>query len=49
MRSGERFKGGREGTLWYYHSLLKVDLEAGGSFLGQELARVIRELEEKTS
>ena len=43
----EHFKGGREGTLWYYYSLLAVDREAGSSYLGQELARVIRELEQR--
>jgi hypothetical protein len=43
----DRFKGGKEGTLWYYSSLLEVDRAAGGSWLGEQLARVIAELEQK--
>ncbi|MGL6345157.1 MAG: HD domain-containing protein [Waterburya sp.] len=39
-----RFKGGKEGMLWYFDSLLEVDREAGGSFLGAELKRVVKDL-----
>ncbi|NJL52846.1 MAG: HD domain-containing protein [Hydrococcus sp. SU_1_0] len=41
-----RFKAGKEGMLWYFDSLLKVDQEAGGSFLGEELMRVVKDLKE---
>ena len=37
-----RFKGGKEGTLWYYDSLIKV--ARGNSFLKEELERIITEL-----
>lgn len=37
-----RFKGGKEGTLWYYDSLIKVD--RGNSFLKEELKRVLAKL-----
>ena len=40
-----RFGGGREGTLWYYRSLVDAYREAGTSPLVEELARVITELE----
>ncbi len=39
-----RFKGGKEGTLWFYHSLIEADQEAGSSFLTDELERVVKEL-----
>jgi (p)ppGpp synthase/HD superfamily hydrolase len=40
-----RFKGGKEGTLWYYRSFINVCLEAGSSFALEELDRVVRQLE----
>jgi len=40
-----RFSGGREGTLWYYRSLLKEFLRHKSSRLIGELALAIRELE----
>jgi (p)ppGpp synthase/HD superfamily hydrolase len=41
-----RFKGGKEGTLWYYHSLIAAAKEAGDClFLTEELERVIQQLE----
>lgn len=43
-----RFKSGKEGMLWYFDSLLEVDQEAGGSFLGEELERVVKILKEST-
>jgi (p)ppGpp synthase/HD superfamily hydrolase len=42
----DKFKGGKEGTMWYYHSLLEVYQEAGSSFLCDELERVIAKLEQ---
>ena len=41
----KRFTGGREGTLWYYHSLVDAYREAGTSPLVEELARVVAEIE----
>lgn len=43
-----RFKGEKEGMLWYFDSLLEVDREAGGSFLGAELKRVVKNLKKNT-
>lgn len=40
-----RFKGGREGTLWYYRRCVQVFHESGPSFLVEELDRVVSELE----
>ena len=40
-----RFTGGKEGTLWYYRSLVAAYREAGTSPLVEELARVVAELE----
>ncbi|HEU0003598.1 MAG TPA: HD domain-containing protein [Ktedonobacteraceae bacterium] len=40
-----RFTGGKEGTLWYYRSLVAAYQEAGTSPLVEELARVVAELE----
>jgi len=48
-RNGEaiwaRFKGGREGTLWYYRSMLAALRQAGGTTMLEELERVVSELE----
>ena len=41
----KRFRGGREGTLWYYRSLIKAFRAAGSHRLVDELDRVITELE----
>lgn len=41
----ERFKTGKAGTLWYFRSIVKVDRDNGSSYLGEELTRVIAELE----
>jgi GTP pyrophosphokinase len=41
----ERFTGGREGTLWYYRSLVEIFRATGPSALAEELERVISELE----
>ena len=40
-----RFKGGKEGTLWYYRSLIREFQAAGGGQLAEELDRVVTELE----
>ena len=49
-REGEtvwnKFKEGKEGTLWYYRSLLAVYEQAGSSCLTHELERVIAQLEQ---
>jgi GTP pyrophosphokinase len=41
----DRFRGGREGTLWYYRSLVAVFNEHGPEEVSGELARVVGELE----
>ena len=42
----DRFNGGKEGTLWYYRSLVEAFREASGSTpLVEELDRVVSELE----
>ena len=43
-----RFKGGREGTLWYYRALLNVFLRATPNRLTRELERAVRDLETLT-
>jgi hypothetical protein len=40
-----RFTGGKDGTLWYYRSLINAFQQAGNSPLIDELDRVISELE----
>lgn len=40
-----RFKGGKEGTLWYYRSLVSTFREHGQSALVDELDRVVSEME----
>ena len=41
----KRFQGGKEGTLWYYRSLVVAFRQAGSSPLVDELERVVSELE----
>lgn len=41
----QRFKGGKEGTLWFYRSFLEIYQQNGSDFLTQELARLITQLE----
>ncbi|MEC4985139.1 MAG: HD domain-containing protein [Oscillatoria sp. PMC 1068.18] len=41
----QRFKGGKEGTLWYYRSLVEAFRQAGSHPLVEELNRVVSELE----
>jgi (p)ppGpp synthase/HD superfamily hydrolase len=40
-----RFKGRKQGTLWYYRTLVNVFREAGATPLIEELDRVVTELE----
>jgi hypothetical protein len=40
-----RFKGGREGTLWYYRSLISIFRSGGSTPLVDELDRVVSELD----
>jgi len=40
-----RFNGGKEGTLWYYRSLVSAFLEHGRTELVEELDRVVTEIE----
>ena len=44
-----RFKGGREGTLWYYRSLVDTFRSLGTNRLVEELARTVEELERVAS
>jgi GTP pyrophosphokinase len=41
----KRFSGGKDGTLWYYRSLVEVFRESGSSPLLEELDRVVSTLE----
>jgi (p)ppGpp synthase/HD superfamily hydrolase len=41
----QAFKGGKEGTLWYYRSVTDVFLKLGPSDLATELDAVVREME----
>ncbi|MBD2605914.1 HD domain-containing protein [Scytonema hofmannii FACHB-248] len=44
----EKFKGGKDGTLWYYYTLLEVFLETDAdSWLVQELNRIVSEFNKK--
>ena len=42
----KRFRGGRDGTLWYYRALVDAFRAAGGNRLVDELDRVLTELEQ---
>lgn len=41
----ERFKGGKEGTLWYYRSLVDAFRKTGAIPMMEELERVVSEIE----
>jgi (p)ppGpp synthase/HD superfamily hydrolase len=49
-REGEagwsRFNGGKQGTLWYYHELIKVFSTYSKNYLLEELERVVNEIEQ---
>ena len=40
-----RFKGGRDGTLWYYRALVEAYASAGSTPLVEELNRIVTEIE----
>jgi len=39
-----RFNGGKEGTLWYYQSLVQVFRETGDDFMTYDLERIVAEI-----
>jgi (p)ppGpp synthase/HD superfamily hydrolase len=41
----ERFKGGKDGSLWYYRTLVELYKEMEEGYLIEELARVVSEIE----
>jgi GTP pyrophosphokinase len=41
----DRFNGGKDGTLWYYRSLVKAFSKAERNELVEELERVVAEIE----
>ena len=43
-----RFKGGKQGTLWYYRQVAKILRARGPEYLVAELDRVVTELEDAT-
>lgn len=45
----ERFKGGKDGTLWYYRAVVEALRQTGSTPLIEELARVVLDLEELVS
>jgi (p)ppGpp synthase/HD superfamily hydrolase len=42
----DHFKGGKEGTLWYYRSLVIIFQESGSDWMTLELERVVSEIEQ---
>ena len=42
----ERFKGGKDGTLWYYRAVVEAFIAKGKTALIEELERVVAELEQ---
>jgi (p)ppGpp synthase/HD superfamily hydrolase len=40
-----RFKGGKSGTLWYYHSLVNIFRDLDDSLMAAELAEVVAEID----
>ncbi|MFN2151430.1 MAG: HD domain-containing protein [Anaerolineales bacterium] len=41
-----KFNGGKQGTLWYYHSLVEIFQQLEDNFLVAELSRVVTQIEE---
>ena len=41
----ERFNGGREGTLWYYHRLVDIFCQLDDNVLTQELTQLVKEMD----
>jgi len=48
-RTWEKFKGRKEGTLWYYRSLVATFQQMEDNFLIDELSRVVNQIEEFSS
>jgi (p)ppGpp synthase/HD superfamily hydrolase len=44
----DKFKGAKEGTLWFYRSFIAAQQEVGYGFLSEELERVVTKIEELT-
>ena len=44
----EKFNGGKEGTLWYYRSLVEIFRNLDDNFLVDEFIRVVKQIEELT-
>ena len=44
-RTWQRFRGGKQGTLWYYRSLAGLFLETGEDFMAVELEKMVRRME----
>lgn len=44
-RVWQRFRGGKEGTLWYYATLVDIFKAVDSSYLVDELERTVREIE----
>jgi (p)ppGpp synthase/HD superfamily hydrolase len=42
----KRFRGGKEGTLWYYRSLVRAFQETGSDYMTEELGRVVSKIVE---
>lgn len=42
----QKFTGGKEGTLWFYRSILEVYQQRANNFLVQELEQIISQLEQ---
>jgi (p)ppGpp synthase/HD superfamily hydrolase len=44
-RTWQRFRGGKQGTLWYFRSLAELFLESGDDFMAVELANTVDRME----
>jgi hypothetical protein len=40
----DKFNGGKEGTLWYYDSLVRIFRETDKGFMVNELDHVVKEI-----
>jgi GTP pyrophosphokinase len=41
----KKFTGGKDGTLWYYRAAFDVLTDGKGSYLAEELERVLAQIE----
>jgi (p)ppGpp synthase/HD superfamily hydrolase len=48
-QSLSRFNGGKSGTLWYYHNLVKIFQELDDSLMAAELAEAVAEMDSLVS